>query len=152
MGNRSNQAAFVARSNIKKAGQKPKWQGKRPFLAPPQPQQGQSSQGGWQNVQKKQWKRPFTPYQKPNYQNSTQGPSQGQKGPNWAKNRQNRENKKLASALRKDDDSPMKANIPQFTNMAIDMKKEEEMIDLSPKNFPKLGNHTIKSSCEDYSL
>src|SRR6266850_5872622 len=108
MGHRSNQAAFVARSNIKKAGKKPQWQGKRPFLAAPQPQQGQSSQQGWQNVQKKQWKRPFTPYQKPNYQNSTQGPSQGQKGHNWAKNRQNRENKKLASAIRRGEDSPMK--------------------------------------------
>jgi hypothetical protein len=167
--NKRNQGMYVARTNIhKNNGQKPQWKGRNPQ----QNAQASSSAQPWQNVQHKN-KKPHVkkPYQPPQNKQPF-NPNQLQKGPNWAKNRANREKRHLAAAIREGKapvDSFEKANIPKFAAMAIidkpsssingcyegPIKQEEMDIDLNEENFPilsrsnapspstKLGKHTL---------
>jgi len=62
--------------------------------------QGQNQQGQWRQANYK--KQPFKPQFPPSSSNNRQqaGPRHPSHGPNWTKNVQNRNNKRLAAALR----------------------------------------------------
>src|SRR6266478_3248416 len=167
--------AFAARANLKtNNGKKPQWKAGTPHPykkhqnASSGPSgQGQNSQGQWRNANYK--KQPFKPRFPQTSNNNRQQAGQSQhpsKGPNWTRNVQNRNNKRLAAALREQEGGTSKhgANISKFANMAlidrispsgeIDCKKDTEKddlmeIDLSSDNFPVLSRANNKGKAKE---
>ena len=122
--------AFAARANLRtNNGKKPQWKAGAPHPykkhqnASSGPSgQGQNQQGQWRQANYK--KQPFKPRFPPSSSNNRQQAGQSQhpsKGPNWTRNVQNRNNKRLAAALREQEGGTSKhgANIPKFANMAL---------------------------------
>jgi len=171
----NQQQAFVARSNIKRAGKKPEWQNQGPNNQF-RPQNNYNNQGQnfaqgqnrpnqkpFQNRQLRDRIAPYNPNQQRFQPKQQQQPQSQNRGPKFERNRINRENKKKARLLyagMQEGSSGMnqneKANIPQFANMAISIKQEPMEIDLSEENFPpiptmpKEGLHWDEYATLDY--
>src|ERR1700759_2959721 len=131
-----SRAAFVAKSNIKHKpqGQNPQWQGFRPAQSS-QPRQ-QQPQRPWKKVKQGQANQQPQPYhwgaqqqrpQKPN-------PNQQQIGPKHGERVKNRQNKKFAKAMRREQAAAeQQPNMPHMANMALLADTAERELHLQTK-------------------